>query len=251
MILPGSYANGFAPRDGQPLYPELWRGCVFAAAPCLGVTGLTLREWSGQGNQLVLTNGPTWGTISGKYAIRFDGTDDYMLCSKTMSFDGDFTVSANVQFATFAGNQIIVSETPVGNTLIGTLSSSTVISVRGSGFNLRSFTVPTLVANKSYEITLSRANGNLRLYVNGTESTTGSIADTATFVFTNIGYAFTPASGIEGIISQLQMWSRPLQNNAITLLASRLGIAYEMAPRRRASSAVQFNRRRRLLLGST
>lgn len=65
MILPGRYANGFAPRDGQPLYPELWKGCVGAWNPGLGVTGLTLRDQSGFGRHGTLTNGPTWG-VSGK-----------------------------------------------------------------------------------------------------------------------------------------------------------------------------------------
>ena len=75
MILPASYSNGFAPRDGQPLYPELWRGCVGAWCPSLGPTGLTLRDWSGFGNHGTLTNmdpGTDWVLSGGRYALDFD-----------------------------------------------------------------------------------------------------------------------------------------------------------------------------------
>jgi len=56
MILPGTYQNGFAPRDGEPLFPELWDGCVGAWNPGLGPSGLTLRDWSPYKNHGTLTN---------------------------------------------------------------------------------------------------------------------------------------------------------------------------------------------------
>ena len=83
MILPGSYANGFAPRDGQPLYPELWRGCVGAWNPGLGPTGLTLRDWSGFGNHGTLTNmelDTDWTPSQGKWSLALDGTNESVLC---------------------------------------------------------------------------------------------------------------------------------------------------------------------------
>jgi hypothetical protein len=79
MILPGTYQNGFAPRDGSPLYPELWRGCVGAWNPGLGPTGLTLRDWSGYGNHGTLTNITAqncWKISEGRHAMEFVSSTD-------------------------------------------------------------------------------------------------------------------------------------------------------------------------------
>jgi hypothetical protein len=56
---------------------------------------------------------------------------------------------------------------------------------------------------------------------------------------------------LNGQIDDLRLYSRILSAQEIRLLASRRGIAYEMAPRRRSSVQVAaFNRRRRLLIGA-
>lgn len=75
----GSYAEGFAPRDFEPRYPELWEGCVGAWAMNLGPTGDTIKDWSGRGQHSALTNmapGSDWIISGGHYALDFDGTND-------------------------------------------------------------------------------------------------------------------------------------------------------------------------------
>lgn len=74
----GSYLNGFAPRDVESAYPELWRGCVGAWCPSLGPTGLVLRDWSGRQNHGTLTGttlDTVWSNQQG-YCLSSDGTDD-------------------------------------------------------------------------------------------------------------------------------------------------------------------------------
>jgi hypothetical protein len=81
IYLPGSYQQGFAPRDFEPRFPELWRGCVFASAPLLGPTGGVVREWSGLQNHGTLTNMSTnddWVVKQGLAALDFDGANDYV-----------------------------------------------------------------------------------------------------------------------------------------------------------------------------
>jgi hypothetical protein len=54
----------------------------------------------------------------------------------------------------------------------------------------------------------------------------------------------------DGMLDDVRFYNRMLSAKEARILASRRGIAYELAPRRRSSSAVQFNRRRRLLVGA-
>ena len=75
-----SYESGYAPRDGEPLYPNLHKGLVGAWCPSLGVTGRTLRDVSGRNNHGTLTNmdpATDWVVSGGKYALDFDGVNDY------------------------------------------------------------------------------------------------------------------------------------------------------------------------------
>jgi hypothetical protein len=79
MILPGTYANGFAPRDGEPLFPELWRGCVGAWNPGLGPTGTRLYDWSAFKNHGTLTNITAqncWKISEGQHAMEFVSSTD-------------------------------------------------------------------------------------------------------------------------------------------------------------------------------
>ncbi len=71
-----SYHNGFAPRDSESRYPELWKGCVAAWAPCLGPTGLNVFGQAGRRDPAVLTDMPPasqWVIDGGQYALLLDG----------------------------------------------------------------------------------------------------------------------------------------------------------------------------------
>jgi len=70
----------FATHDDSA-YPELWGGCVGAWAPCLGPSGLRLHEHSGRANWGTLTSmdaATDWVVDGGKYALDFDGSNDYV-----------------------------------------------------------------------------------------------------------------------------------------------------------------------------
>jgi hypothetical protein len=73
-----SYANGFAPRDFEPLYPSLWQGCRLAVAACLGPSDRSqVVDWSQRVGKLPIVSPPTGGLVQldkGEYAYKFDGT---------------------------------------------------------------------------------------------------------------------------------------------------------------------------------
>ena len=274
MILPGSYANGFAPRDGQPLYPELWRGCVGAWNPGLGPSGLVLREWSGGQNHGTLVNGASVKPVVGAYAADFDGTNDHciVLLSNSSSVlaalnSNLFSVSVWVYARSFSNSPVVWSvQSASGNdsALIEFNSTGTQLYVKSANNALgltgaRTYTLSSTVAASTWTHicfikTGTGDNGNL--YVNGVLQTsyTGTLQTcVATSAYSMYyGIYFSLLVPLNGAVDSMMIYDRPLESSVVNLLRLRRGIAYELAPRRRASAEViaSFNRRRRLLLGA-
>ena len=265
MILPASYSNGFAPRDGQPLYPELWRGCVGAWSPSLGPTGLTLRDWSKYGNHGTLTNGPVFAPSVGRYAILFDGSNDYVSLGSPITaypfsvsawwYPTDMTVfSAIFAISAAGGNDrrwtMEMRNNTEGNVLALTAQSAPTYSQTNS-------TASCVVNTWQHCAAVFTSATSRTIYLRGGNSATGTTSVTPSGIDTTaIGRLVnvTNPSGAlyaKGSIDDVMLFNRALSASEVLRLSSRRGIAYEMAPRRRSSSAVQFNRRRRLLLGST
>lgn len=89
MRIRGSYHSGFAPRDFEPAYPSLWKGCIGAWCPSLGPTGTILRDWSGRQLHGTLTNA-TMSTVwanSGEYSLLLDGSDDLASIAHTSALN--------------------------------------------------------------------------------------------------------------------------------------------------------------------
>ena len=174
MILPASYLNGFAPRDGQPLYPSLWTGCVGAWNPGLGPTGLVLRDQSGFSRHGTLTNGPTFAASGGKYAMSFDGVDDYATVS-SLNLTGiteNFTFITVIKFPTFNNSGVIVWQAfssywaLMTNTSFG--AANLTFTTRGT--RGQAAVSSTLTANQWYYVVCKREAGVNSLYINNTIS---------------------------------------------------------------------------------
>ena len=266
MILPASYANGFAPRDGMPLYPELWRGCVGAWNPGLGPTGLTLRDWSGFGNHCTLTNmdpGTDWVTSQGRYALDFDGVNDR---ASTIDWKSQPLGNVNVSF----GARVIFNSAASGLRIFAGFGTDAIGGRQGyylyrtsTGFPICEFGSgmgaatgsSVLAIGQEYHFCGTYDGATNRLYVDGVQVASAAFSTanlTGSNFFIGCINAFgTGPSYFENCkIQEASVWARTLSPNEIRILASRRGIAYELAPRRRSSSAVQFNRRRRLLVGA-
>jgi len=252
MILPASYSNGFAPRDGMPLYPSLWRGCVGAWAPCIGPTGLTLRDWSGYSGHGVLTNGPTWQTSHGSYSISFDGTDDNVvsLTGKTLSKTPGLSISqwiyrnALTQKGSFFKIGSIAANTGYGLS-VGAVANS---DSGGDTFNFLFEGVAyascgvTLEATRWYHIALTITGNTAKAYLNGVlvaTNTSYTLLDPANATLYIGGYTVASINRyMTGLSDDIRAYQRVLSDNEIRLLATRRGIAYEMAPRRRSQAQV-------------
>jgi len=276
MTLPASYSNGFAPRDGMPRYPSLWRGCVGAWAPCLGPSGLMLRDWSGFGNHGTLTNmdaAGDWVSSSGRYALDFDGSNDYVTSPfallrgesfKTMSiWINPITTASNAQFDGYFGAQQNTTSR-FGITNAGSIAGNDdVLLLCGNGLSSTyGYTTTGVLVNNTmshfflqFDGAQSTNAGRLRLWKDGIEvaltysgtipSTLPSATGTALF----FGSVMSTGPSL-CILDDAMVHSSPIGESGIRLLASRRGIAYELAPRRRSRVSVLASLRYNIFTGN-
>lgn len=109
-MIPGSYANGFAPRDAEPLYPQLWKGCVGAWCPSLGPSGGVLRDWSGRqlnGTLTGMTLANAWAVSSGGYSLAFSGASQYVTTTINAQLNGLRHASLSLWFRRASSGAII------------------------------------------------------------------------------------------------------------------------------------------------
>ena len=260
MILPASYSNGFAPRDGQPLYPELWRGCVGAWNPCLGPTGLTLRDWSGYGNHSTDVSVSQWGVSEGKYRTGFTGSESYTIPHAAQLLPSTaLSVMVFARVNNLTGNPFLIDKnfsTSFYMQLYGTnqIEFGAVFSAGGyvnSGTNAYSLNTPQCFIG-----TFNSVQDTIRVYINGIQTVVSTSATAAMPSGTGTIRVGRQQSAVQsflnGSIYEIRIYSRELSQQEAALLSLRPGISQELAPRRRSSVQVAgFNRRRRLLIGAS
>ena len=251
MILPVSYSNGFAPRDGSPLYPELWRDCVGAWAPCLGPTGLTLRDWSKLGKHGALTNmsaGDDWVLRHGYYALDLDGAND-IVTVKRLASPRPITISARVTLSGFRTTSTIYCNDHIPPASAPELLFG-INQVSGSTHRLGLFSGAwvygtnvelDLITDHYYAVTWS-SSGAVSFYLDGIPAGTASLAVGGNAASNGVWGAFNevsfPTFNLYGSIDDMRLYDMIIAPKEIKHLAARPGIAYEMAPRRRSRAAV-------------
>lgn len=254
MIRPASYANGFAPRDGRPLYPSLWKGCLGAWAPCLGPTGLTLRDWSSgrkNGSLLDLPASSAWSVNGGKYSLQFAGASNRVDLGNSISALSG-TRACTVAF--WARRSTTTSAVTVSNVEGVEQYLAIALWTDGNVYFQVWPSTPSIADNSlgwnHWAMTLTAST--LKGYRNGVEVLSAAGPATIPTFTQSLMLGFYGGGGVysNGFADDLVLYNRAISPAEIRLLASRRGIAYELAPRRRSSAAVQFNRRRRLLIGA-
>lgn len=242
MSIVGTYHNGFAPRDGQPLYSSLWRGCIGAWAPCLGPTGLTLRDWSGFGRHGTLTSmdaGTDWLPSQGRYCLDLDGSNDYVPCVVNPTLGANpITMSVWVRQSTdTSSGHVWKIGNAVSNQGLGIYKGRT----GDMRFGLHAGSAVswdgwTPKVGKWTHIAGVIRSGFIALYVDGIEVVTNTSVNPYAIGtdFFNIGSAQSVIDPWNGQIDDLRIYTRSLTVGQIAKLASRRGIAYDLAPRRRS-----------------
>lgn len=265
MHLP-SYKKGLAPRDGVPLYPSLWRGCVGAWAPCLGPSGTVLRDWSHLRNHADLTNmapASDWvvannGRAAG-YALDLDGSNDYLNVPNRADYSfGDATVNIPHSISMWAkltavtASKVLIAKDDVGTNVsrewaLGVFSTGVLrFYLKSDSFGANQIgrdTGNVLVANTWYHVAVTYNGGTaasgIKIYLNGTQADVAN-ANSGTFTVARNGVRAvyigargdnSPQDFMPGQVDDIRIYARELRPNEIMLLAKRPGIAYTIHDR--------------------
>jgi len=132
------------------------------------------------GNAQISTTQSKWGGSS----IYLDGTGDYLTTvSKQEIIIGTstFTAEAWVYLTSSTTNQCIFGGSSANNPFALYINSSTQIAVDQYGTSEITFAVPTISLNAWYHVAVVRNSATTRVYLNGTESTTGGVSDSRNF----------------------------------------------------------------------
>jgi hypothetical protein len=197
--------------------------------------------------------GTDWVLSGGKWSLDVDATNDTVAIPNIRPIqDTDkLTISFWVNLRGLASGEGLFAQWQSNGTLAYIVTGNK-IRYQVGGNAIDSSTA--VEVNRWYHVAC-RSIANQSVYINGRLDVTTALFGTNTSAVTpQFFIGGNGAGGIgrsNAIFGEFMIHNRALSDMEIRLLASRRGIQHELAPRRRSSSAVQFNRRRRLLLGST
>jgi hypothetical protein len=204
---------------------------------------LSLRDWSGFGNHGVLNNmdpSGDWILSRGQYGLDFDGSNDQVTVAAAGSGplfsvgSGDFAVSLHASLVSGSYRALIGNQTGFANGMLFGRNTSELGAYLGNSTEMNSgVSVPVDGSWNHYGI--QRLGTTISFWKNGVQApnTFTRAQSMAGTVPTTIGAA-TAYSPWLGPVDDVRFYSRALAANEWRGLASRRGIAYELAPRRRS-----------------
>ncbi len=190
-------------------------------------SGTRAVDASGWGNSGSLIGGPTISTtvaptnFTNARSLSIDGSNDYVLLSNTLSFSNDFSTSVWLKASDFSTRIWFSSASDAGQVFVGTLGSSTALTIRLVGGGLDTFSVPAMSTGVWYHVVFERINGVLHCYVNGVESSTGGISDAHVFTMNVVGgYPFQLSYAWNGLLDDVRIYNRALSPAEVAALAA-------------------------------
>jgi hypothetical protein len=156
--------------------------------------------------------------LPGTAAVFFAGNDGAYgsydgVSTPSLSYAGDWTVTFWVYNSSFPG---------AANYAVSTAGGTGILlgpSWCGMYDGTNSLTGPALGAGSGYFIALSKSSGtNYQLYVNGTASTSGVLAN-VNISSLNIGHRETPDFGMIGCVADFRIFNRVLSAGEVSTLS--------------------------------
>lgn len=159
--------------------------CLDAANPkSYPGSGTTWSDLSGNGNNGILTNGPTYNSGNGG-SLMFDGVNDYgtIIGSSSLNIGGlNLTISATIKTSSLANashgagifSKYSGSNDGLYEILLINISSVNYVYFRMLSVGIYSPAIIPIQLNQVYNISCVYENGTMRNYINGIEESSGS-----------------------------------------------------------------------------
>jgi hypothetical protein len=213
-----------------------------------------------------MDGGSDWVANSGRYSLDFDGSNDYVSSTSLGVNTTSRTVSCwfrTTQVLSDGQYMVVIGwgAASAGAACYVYVGSDSAAGVGPNGFGVTQFgasagsAVAVNTGNWTHGAMVNQGT-TWTTYINGVQvgskTMTAAPASGATVSIGRwpFGTPLSTNANFAGQLDDIRIYNRIVSVNEIRTLASRRGISYELSPRRRSSSAVQFNRRRRLLVGA-
>jgi hypothetical protein len=220
-VLKGSNAYSNASTLTVPTAPL---GSVTNTKLLTNFTNAAIFDQSGKtnidtvGNAQLDTSVKKFGTASAE----FDGTGDYLFLPSqpTLSFPSDFTIEFFFNSDSFSGYKALLASKgyydSAGSWLLRATASDSIAwasyNASGASEAYKEFTVPTMSTGTWYHLAAVRSSGSINVYLNGTVSSSGALADTKLLIDGSVsgvyvGYEqrFTANGDFDGYIDELRI----------------------------------------------
>jgi hypothetical protein len=241
-----SYKAGYAKNAVESENPHLWKGLVGAWMPSLGVTGDTLRDVSGNGNDGTLTNMDTatdWVTSEKGLALDFDGSNDQIIIpnKEKLNLISDITLFAFGYKRLHNTYPYLINKSSNNSQTQYLIGWNVASELRFFSMG-RSVAIPVstvgLSLNEWFSVAGTRRGDTITLFVNGTEVASSILPVINTAVSTagvrlgTLGWTGDSLNGYQGSTS---IYNRALSTQEIKHLHDD-----SLAPFRRKKSPIGY-----------
>jgi hypothetical protein len=178
--------------------------------------GTVIYDLSGNGKTSYFTNGALYQNYQ-KGVVLVDGNNDY-ISTPLFSLTSPITVSAWVKNVVVGGT-VFGSTAGYGNAeYIFGLNDNQNVVIQGSPGGVKTYKLPDIKFNSWAHLTMTRDVGNnMRVYLNGIGSTTGSQNYSNTLLVNQIGrYSnFTNQYNVKGSIGEVRIYNKALSASEV------------------------------------
>ena len=234
-LIKPSFSTGYAKNASESANPNLWKGLVGAWMPSFGVTGETLKDVSGNGNDGALEHDTSWKTNNSQRSLYFDGVQDHVsgLGDISVSADKPFTITARIKLLSFTDQYPFVYQIKTDTQYAYSLFVSNNSGYLGVNFGsantwVRQKTDVSFLLNKTQTVTLryngagSGSTANFSLYLDGKKVSTNAPLGFLGLSQNNyLGTANAGSRGIDdwnGYIGDVLIYNRALSPTEIKQL---------------------------------
>lgn len=215
---------------GRAAVTQFWKFDDTGATTTIVATTGTNATSARNASTMTSSSAPAGGSISASFNF-VPNNDEIDISASSLSFASGsaFSFSACFNVDSVASSMPITgrSDNTAGAVR---LASSTTIVLRNSVGTDYTFTVPTISTGTWYHLFVTKTTGNSsRLWLNGTESSTGALTYANTYAPTRIGR--TSATYLDGKIAYVRFFDSDESANVATYYAEAFGGGGSTVPR--------------------